>query len=249
MSEELTGDGVRPLDAGFFVRWLTAAAGVVDREADRLTELDSAIGDADHGSNMRRGFTAVRDTLREQAPATPGAVLMLAGKTLVSTVGGASGPLYGTLLRRTGKALGDSERVNGTELADALRTGVEAVAQLGGASAGDKTMLDALLPAVEALSEGGDLAAASAAAARGAEATVPLQARKGRASYLGERSIGHQDPGATSSALLLAALAETGETGTTSETGTNGEPGINGKTGTTGANGTASGTSRTDGGA
>lgn len=210
MSEELTNDGERRLDAGFFVRWLTEAASSVDREADRLTELDSAIGDADHGGNMRRGFLAVRDALGTEAPGTPGAVLMLAGRTLVSTVGGASGPLYGTLLRRTGKALGDAERVSGKELADALRTGVEAVAQLGGAAAGDKTMLDALLPAVDAFTQNGDPAAASAAAERGAEETVPLQARKGRASYLGERSIGHQDPGATSSALLLAALARTG---------------------------------------
>jgi dihydroxyacetone kinase-like protein len=200
------------LDAEFFRRWLAAVAASVDREADRLTELDSAIGDADHGSNLRRGFTAVVGVLEKEAPATPGAVLMLAGRQLVSTVGGASGPLYGTLLRRTGKALGDDAEVTPGQLAEALRAGVAAVARLGGAKAGDKTMLDALEPAVAALGDSTrTFAAAREAAEGGATATVPLQARKGRASYLGERSIGHQDPGATSSALLLAALAETAD--------------------------------------
>ncbi|ALC25123.1 dihydroxyacetone kinase subunit DhaL [Streptomyces pristinaespiralis] len=200
------------LDAEFFRRWLAAVAVSVDREADRLTELDSAIGDADHGSNLKRGFTAVAAVLEKEPPATPGAVLMLAGRQLVSTVGGASGPLYGTLLRRTGKALGDDAEVTPGQLAEALRTGVAAVAQLGGAKAGDKTMLDALEPAVAALGDSTEsFAAAREAAEQGASDTVPLQARKGRASYLGERSIGHQDPGATSSALLLAALADTAE--------------------------------------
>lgn len=194
------------LDAEFFRRWLTAAAAAVDREAGRLTELDSAIGDADHGANMQRGFAAVTAVLEKEEPATPGAVLALAGRQLISTVGGASGPLYGTLLRRTGKDLGDEPTVSRQRLAQALGAGVAAVAQLGGAQAGDKTMLDALLPAVDALVE--SFAAARDAAAQGALATVPLQARKGRASYLGERSIGHQDPGATSSALLIGALAE-----------------------------------------
>ncbi|WP_344567655.1 dihydroxyacetone kinase subunit DhaL [Streptomyces axinellae] len=221
------GEGAEALDAAFFARWMTAMAGAVDREADRLTELDSAIGDADHGGNMRRGFDAVREELREDLPATPGAVLMTAGRKLVSTVGGASGPLYGTLLRRTGKALGDARSVGREELAGALRTGVDAVTQLGGAAAGDKTMLDALLPAVEALEGNGgkDFGAARAAAGQGAEATIPLQARKGRASYLGERSIGHQDPGATSSALLLAALAEADESGAGSAPGAGSEGG------------------------
>ncbi|MFF8606916.1 dihydroxyacetone kinase subunit DhaL [Streptomyces sp. NPDC015346] len=194
------------LDAAFFTRWLTAAAAAVDREADRLTELDSAIGDADHGANLKRGFAAVRDVLDKEPPPTPGAVLITAGRQLISTVGGASGPLYGTLLRRTGKELGESATVTREELAAALSAGVAAVSRLGGAQAGDKTMLDALFPAAEALGESFD--AARDAAERGALATVPLQARKGRASYLGERSIGHQDPGATSSALLIAALAE-----------------------------------------
>ncbi|MBA2946967.1 dihydroxyacetone kinase subunit DhaL [Streptomyces himalayensis] len=194
------------LDADFFRRWMTAAAVAVDREADRLTALDSPIGDADHGTNMQRGFRAVVATLEKEAPDTPGAVLTLSGRQLISTVGGASGPLYGTLLRRTGKALGDAAEVSAAELAAALRTGVEAVATLGGAAPGDKTMLDALFPAVDALAE--SFAAARDAAEKGAVATTPLLARKGRASYLGERSIGHQDPGATSSALLFATLAE-----------------------------------------
>lgn len=195
------------LDADFFRRWLTAVAASVEREADRLTELDSAIGDADHGSNLQRGFRAVTAALESEPPATPGATLILAGRQLISTVGGASGPLYGTLLRRTGKALGDAAEVTAAQLAEALGAGVAAVAQLGGAKAGDKTMIDALEPAVAAL--GTSFAAAATAAEEGAVATVPLQARKGRASYLGERSIGHQDPGATSSALLIAALAAT----------------------------------------
>ncbi|MEV1087759.1 dihydroxyacetone kinase subunit DhaL [Streptomyces microflavus] len=199
------------LDADFFRRWMAATAAAVDREADQLTELDSAIGDADHGSNLRRGFTAVAAVVEKDAPATPGAVLTLAGRQLISTVGGASGPLYGTLLRRTGKALGEDAEVTQEQLAQAFAAGVAAVGQLGGAQAGDKTMLDALLPAAEALAL--SFRGAADAARAGAEATVPLQARKGRASYLGERSIGHQDPGATSAALLVEALAGTAQDG------------------------------------
>ncbi|MER7180795.1 dihydroxyacetone kinase subunit DhaL [Streptomyces hyaluromycini] len=194
------------LDADFFRRWMAATAASVDREAERLTALDSPIGDADHGSNLQRGFKAVVAALEKDAPDTPGAVLTLAGRRLISTVGGASGPLYGTLLRSTGKALGDAAEVSEAQLAEALRAGVDKVMALGGAAPGDKTMIDALVPAVDALGDG--FGAARAAAEQGAEATIPLQARKGRASYLGERSIGHQDPGATSSALLVAALAE-----------------------------------------
>ncbi|MFE5139653.1 dihydroxyacetone kinase subunit DhaL [Streptomyces fagopyri] len=194
------------LDADFFRRWMTATAASVEREAQRLTALDSPIGDADHGSNLQRGFTAVVNVLEKDAPDTPGAVLQLAGRQLISTVGGASGPLYGTLLRRTGKALGDASEVSGEQFTDALRAGVDAVMALGGAAPGDKTMIDALVPAVDALSD--SFTAAAAAAEEGAAATIPLQARKGRASYLGERSIGHQDPGATSSSLLIGALVE-----------------------------------------
>ncbi|QFZ78144.1 dihydroxyacetone kinase subunit L [Streptomyces fagopyri] len=194
------------LDADFFRRWMTATAASVEREAQRLTALDSPIGDADHGSNLQRGFIAVVNVLEKDAPDTPGAVLQLAGRQLISTVGGASGPLYGTLLRRTGKALGDASEVSGEQFTDALRAGVDAVMALGGAAPGDKTMIDALVPAVDALSD--SFTAAAAAAEEGAAATIPLQARKGRASYLGERSIGHQDPGATSSSLLIGALVE-----------------------------------------
>ncbi|WP_406728851.1 dihydroxyacetone kinase subunit DhaL [Streptomyces sp. GD-15H] len=194
------------LDAEFFRRWMRVTAASVDREAERLTALDSPIGDADHGSNLQRGFTAVRAALEKEPPATPSAVLTQSGRLLISTVGGASGPLYGTLLRRTGKALGEATEVSRQQLAEALRTGVDAVRQLGGAAPGDKTMIDALVPAVDAL--GDSFAAARAAAEEGAVATTPLRARKGRASYLGERSIGHQDPGATSAALLIAGLAD-----------------------------------------
>ncbi|MFI8204094.1 dihydroxyacetone kinase subunit DhaL [Streptomyces sp. NPDC085937] len=199
------------LDADFFRRWMTATAASVDREAERLTALDSPIGDADHGSNLQRGFRAVRDALDKEPPATPGAVLTQAGRLLVSTVGGASGPLYGTLLRRTGKTLGEAAEVDRRQLAEALRAGVDAVMKLGGAAPGDKTMIDALVPAVDAL--GDSFAAARDAAREGAVATTPLLARKGRASYLGERSIGHQDPGATSAALLIAALLDAGPDG------------------------------------
>ncbi|MCL2553355.1 MAG: dihydroxyacetone kinase subunit DhaL [Actinomycetia bacterium] len=209
--------GGSPIDAAFVRRWLDAATTAVDREAAALTQLDSPIGDADHGTNMRRGFVAARTAVEQEPPDTPGGVLVAVGRQLISTVGGASGPLYGTLLRRAGKALGDEPTVTAAQLADALRAGVEGVGQLGGAAAGDKTMLDALLPAVDALARALDagsdtadaLAAAAAAADEGAKATTPMRARKGRASYLGERSIGHQDPGATSSALLMTAFADT----------------------------------------
>ncbi|EFH28342.1 dihydroxyacetone kinase subunit DhaL, partial [Streptomyces sviceus] len=159
------------LDADFFRRWMTATAASVDREAERLTALDSPIGDADHGSNLQRGFTAVAATLEKEAPDTPGAVLTLAGRQLISTVGGASGPLYGTLLRRTGKALGDAGEVSAEQLAEALQAGVEAVMTLGGAAPGDKTMIDTLVPAVDALGTG--FAAARTAAEQGALATTP----------------------------------------------------------------------------
>ena len=200
-------DMTETFGADFLVRWLAAVAEAVDREADRLTELDSAIGDADHGANLTRGFAAVTDTLAKEPPATPGAVLTSAGRQRISTVGGGSGPLFGTVLRRPGQSLGDGDRVARGQVAVALGSGVAAVSQLGGAQVGDKTMLDALVPAVQGLRK--SFAAARAAAEEGALATVPLRARKGRASYLGERSVGHQDPGATSSALLFAALDET----------------------------------------
>jgi dihydroxyacetone kinase-like protein len=197
-------------------RWLQGAAASLSENRDYLTQLDAAIGDADHGTNMDRGFTAVVSKLgAEDAPQAPGPILVAAGATLVSTVGGASGPLWGTALRRAGRALGTGDEFDCAQLAVALRAALEGVVELGAAEEGDKTMVDSLAPAVRALDEslqGGAAAAEALAAAHtaceaGMRATVPLQARKGRASYLGERSIGHQDPGATSTALILAALA------------------------------------------
>jgi phosphoenolpyruvate---glycerone phosphotransferase subunit DhaL len=195
--------------------WMTLVAESVKDQRDYLTQLDAAIGDGDHGVNMDRGFDAVGKALAAQGDSlTPGKLLTVAGKTLVSTVGGASGPLWGTAFRRAGRALGDREELDGNDLVVALQAALDGVVELGAAQPGDKTMVDALGPAIEALTEAlgaGDpldraLAAASQAADDGARATVPLQARKGRASYLGERSIGHQDPGATSAALVMAAL-------------------------------------------
>jgi phosphoenolpyruvate---glycerone phosphotransferase subunit DhaL len=210
------------LDADFFRRWMTATAASVAREAERLTDLDSPIGDADHGANLHRGFTAVTATLEKEAPDTPGAVLVLAGRTLISTVGGASGPLYGTLLRRTGKALGDAGEVSEADFAQALRAGVDAVAALGGAAPGDKTMIDALVPAAQMLQSLLPTAAAPAealartaqAAVEGARTTAALVARRGRASYVGELARGVLDPGAAAAAIVLqaAAAAQSGTT-------------------------------------
>jgi phosphoenolpyruvate---glycerone phosphotransferase subunit DhaL len=196
-------------------RWLRGAAASLKESRDYLTQLDAAIGDADHGTNMDRGFTAVLEKLEAaDAPTVPGRMLTTAGGTLVSTVGGASGPLWGTALRRAGRALGDADEFEAEQLATALQAALDGVVELGAAREGEKTMVDALSPAVRALrdslSNGGSIsdavAAARAAGEEGMRATVPLQARKGRASYLGERSIGHQDPGATSTVLILAAL-------------------------------------------
>jgi phosphoenolpyruvate---glycerone phosphotransferase subunit DhaL len=195
--------------------WMTQVAESVKDQRDYLTQLDAAIGDGDHGVNMDRGFDAVGKALAGQdGSVAPGKLLTLAGKTLVSTVGGASGPLWGTAFRRAGRALGDAEEFDGQDLVRALRAALEGVVELGAAQPGDKTMVDALGPAIDAvaaaLDDGeplaGALARGTAAAEDGARATVPLQARKGRASYLGARSIGHQDPGATSAALVMAAL-------------------------------------------
>lgn len=182
--------------------WLLACADAMDAQKDRLTDLDAAIGDADHGLNMQRGFARVRETLPEAADV--GTLLKSTGMTLLSTVGGASGPLYGTLFLKAAPVAGDRSELTWPEFRQALRAGVEALAARGRAVPGDKTMLDALLPAVEA---DGPAQAAEAAEA-GAKATIPLVARKGRASYLGERSAGHEDPGAASAALLFRALTE-----------------------------------------
>ena len=197
------------------IAWLHEAQAAVTARADYLTQLDAAIGDGDHGINMTRGFDAVGKALAAQGDETPpGRLLVLAGKTLVSTVGGASGPLWGSALRAAGRSLADAEDFDGSQLASALDAALAAVVDLGAAQPGDKTMVDALAPAAVALrervSEGDSIAEAVSAAAdaaeAGAQATTPLQARKGRASYLGERSIGHQDPGATSAALIMRAL-------------------------------------------
>lgn len=196
--------------------WLTDAGDEINAQADWLTQLDAAIGDGDHGTNMRRGFEAVGKALAGQADSSPpGRLLVVAGKTLVATVGGASGPLWGSALRRAGRALGESESFDAAQLVLALDAAIEGVVELGAAAPGDKTMVDALLPAVRAMHETLDSGRsleeaaqdAAQAARAGAEATVPMQARKGRASYLGERSIGHQDPGATSAAIIIASLS------------------------------------------
>jgi dihydroxyacetone kinase-like protein len=195
--------------------WLAEAGDEINAQSDYLTQLDAAIGDGDHGTNMRRGFEAVGKALAGQGKTPPGRLLIVAGKTLVATVGGASGPLWGSALRRAGRALGDAETFDGKQLALALDAAIDGVVELGAAAPGDKTMIDALVPAAhvfhEALDSGRPLEVAAQAAAgaarEGAEATTPMQARKGRASYLGERSIGHQDPGATSAAIIIAALS------------------------------------------
>ena len=203
------------VQSGTITAWMGESAAAVRAESEYLTQLDAAIGDGDHGINMNRGFDAVGKALAVQdGNLPPGQLLTIAGKTLVSTVGGASGPLWGTAFRRAGRALGNAASFDGEALLAALDAGVDGVVDLGAAAPGDKTMVDALKPAVDALRGGLDagapldsaLAAAAAAAEDGARATVPMQARKGRASYLGERSIGHQDPGATSAALIMRAL-------------------------------------------
>src|SRR4051812_12972977 len=197
--------------------WVRRFAGLVADERDHLTELDSAIGDADHGTNLDRGMKAAVAALDELGTTGAGPLLTKVGMTLVSTIGGASGPLYGTLFLRMGSTLGDAPGVPPQQVGAALRAGLEGVVARGKAQAEDKTMYDALAPAVDALEAGlnsglglgAALGRARAAAEAGRDATVPMLARKGRASYLGERSVGHQDPGATSVTLLVAAAADT----------------------------------------
>ncbi|MCG8921364.1 dihydroxyacetone kinase subunit DhaL [Lentzea sp. CC55] len=192
---------------------LRAAAAVVQEHRDELVRLDQAIGDADHGENMKRGFTALLSRLDAEPPDTPGKALKLVATTLISTVGGAAGPLYGTAFLRASAALGDAAELEPAAVARALQAALDGVVARGKAAVGDKTMVDALTPAVAA-AEGVDgsvaaaLSAAADAAEEGAASTVPMVARKGRASYLGERSAGHLDPGARSTALLLRAFAD-----------------------------------------
>ncbi len=210
------------VDLAALIAWLDRFRGYVTENRAYLTELDSAIGDADHGINMTRGFDAVFAKLREaEDGGTPYGTFVdlfkAVGMTLVTSVGGASGPLYGTFFLRLGASAGATDTLDATGLGAALRAGLEGVVARGKAEAGDKTMYDAMAPALDAYDAavaGGAGAAAAAAEAFaaaevGRDATEPLVARKGRASYLGERSAGHLDPGATSTALLFRALAET----------------------------------------
>jgi phosphoenolpyruvate---glycerone phosphotransferase subunit DhaL len=203
------------LDAAFIRRWIAEIARGVEEERDHLTQLDSAIGDADHGVNLSRGFTAVVAKLAASGDElAPGQVLTTVGATLISTAGGASGPLYGTAFRGAGKALGEEATFDAEGLLAALRAALDAVQKLGAAAEGDKTMVDALAPAVASFERevraGHDVTEAihraRDAAEEGMRQTIPMQARKGRASYLGPRSVGHQDPGATSTALVFRAL-------------------------------------------
>ena len=195
---------------------IRAVAATVAEHKAELTHLDRDIGDGDHGENLAKGFNAVIAKLDAQSPETPGAVLKLTATTLISTVGGASGPLFGTAFLRAATVAGDAAELDGTAVANVLAAALGGVVARGKAEVGDKTMVDALTPAsaaaTSAAEAGGDpaavLAAAADAADGGAEATVPLRARKGRASYLGERSIGHLDPGAKSTSYLLRALAQ-----------------------------------------
>lgn len=198
------------------VAWLTAYAGVVAEQKDHLVELDSAIGDADHGENLHRGWTAVLAKLEENPPATPADALKTVATTLIGAVGGAAGPLYGTAFLRASTAVAGKEELTAADVVAAITAGRDGLVARGKAESGDKTMIDAWTPAVEAgekaLAAGAEtaalLTAVAEAAEAGASATIPMVARKGRASYLGERSAGHQDPGATSSALLFRAAAD-----------------------------------------
>lgn len=198
------------------LNWLTACAKTLEENRDYLIELDAAIGDADHGANMDRGFKAVLQKLSAVNDQDLGAIFKTVGMTLVSTVGGAAGPLYGTFFLQLGMKLSGKTEMTLADFADALEAGIAGVQMRGKAEAGDKTMLDALQPALEALKEkslaGAGMTEAlsdcAEAARQGMEATIPLVARKGRASYLGERSAGHQDPGATSSFLILKAAVD-----------------------------------------
>jgi phosphoenolpyruvate---glycerone phosphotransferase subunit DhaL len=205
------------MDAAATTAWITEATRLIDTHADHLTHLDAAIGDADHGTNLRRGFHAALTQLQQTAPATPGAVLATVGRALISKTGGASGPLYGTAFRQAAKTLGDDPDITAHQLGDALAAALAGIQHLGAATEGDKTMVDAWTPAITAyhttIDTGGTLPQATQAAAHAAEQglhhTTTLQARKGRASYLGPRTIGHQDPGAASTHLILQALATT----------------------------------------
>lgn len=200
-----------------FQAWIGEASAVLTEQADHLTDLDRAIGDGDHGTNMARGFARCAELAGEEEFGSIDAYLKKVGMTLVSTVGGASGPLYGTFFLRLAGPFGATTDSSAGVMAQALRAGVDGIVARGKAQLGDKTMYDAFAPALSAFESASAagatvsecLRAAADAAARGRDATAPLVARKGRASYLGERSVGHLDPGATSAAMLLEAAART----------------------------------------
>ncbi len=197
--------------------WLEALARIYHDNRERLTELDSAVGDADHGINMDRGFAAAQAELAAQAPAAIGPILQVVATVLIKTVGGASGPLYGTFFLRAAARCAGKTELAADDVVGLFQAGIQGVAQRGKAAPGDKTMLDALLPAAAAMegklqaisSMSAILDAGVSAAEAGMLDTIPMQARKGRASYLGARSVGHQDPGATSAYLLLKTAANT----------------------------------------
>ena len=199
------------------LQWLHSVAIAIEQNKDYLTELDAAIGDADHGINMNRGFQKVKDKLVSVADGDIESILKTVSMTLISAVGGASGPLYGTLFLRASMAVKGKQELSEEDMADLLQSGLDGVVQRGKANLGDKTMVDALAPAVaafkQAIAAGSTtvegLKKAVAAAEEGMKNTIPLVAKKGRASYLGERSAGHQDPGATSSYLILQVLLNT----------------------------------------
>lgn len=203
------------LDLKWALEWLALSAQAMADHREELIELDRPIGDSDHGENMDRGFKAVTAKLAEAPPETPGAALKLTAMTLMSKVGGAAGPLYGTAFLRAATALGDHTEIDAATLVTALQAARDGIVARGKAEPGDKTMVDAWTPAIEAAAAAaasdGDvqkvLDAAAEAAEAGAVSTDPMLARKGRASYLGERSIGHRDPGAVSTALILRAAA------------------------------------------
>jgi len=206
-----------PMTTEDTLRWLNQVAHVLHENRDYLTQLDSPIGDADHGINMDRGFRAVIEKLPTVAGMDIGSILKTVGTTLVSTVGGASGPLYGTAFLRAGMATSGKHELYEADVVNLLEVALEGIKARGKAQPGEKTMVDALTPALAAAKEAEAqqlglselLRRASDAAEQGTKATIPMLATKGRASYLGERSIGHQDPGATSSWLILKTLADT----------------------------------------
>lgn len=204
-----------PVSRDNLLAWINRLQEVYAANKEYLTQLDSAIGDADHGINMNRGFTAAKDALNAAAPDQVDAILKTVAMTLIKTVGGASGPLYGTFFMRASAAITGKPQLEPADVVEMFDAGVQGILQRGKAQLEDKTMVDAWLPALDAmksaLNSNADLKsilkAGVAAAEQGMKNTIPLQAKKGRASYLGERSIGHQDPGATSTHLMLQAAA------------------------------------------